>query len=141
MTYKTKEQQSHMTRIMQALLLSGAVLWCGTILLRIINVPHALRQILGVLPNWGAMWVVLGAVVIFWPLVTKHPFKPTWLMPLTSIVLGMAVLSECIHFKFLGAGLDWWDVATSLLAGGVIAVLYGIFHTKWSNEYHEKRIV
>lgn len=97
---------------------AGSLLWMGTMLMREMAFakPPWLQALLGVMPNFGAFLLCVDLVFQFFPWVLKREFDPRNIYKLCGAVLGLMVLSEIVHWLFLGAQFDWFDLLAALLA-------------------------
>lgn len=107
-----------MKKAYQILGLSGALLWCATILLRSLNIwlPEILAFLIGVMPNVGAVWLCASIGVTFYPYFFHREITRTGRYAMVIGILGVMLLSELVHYAFLGAGFDLFDMGASVIA-------------------------
>lgn len=105
---------------------AGALLWAGTVLLRemVFAKPPWLLAVLGVMPNFDSFLLCVGLAFQLWPLLRKREFEPGNVYKLCGTVLGLMALSEIVHWLFLGAQFDWFDLLAACLACFCILGVY-----------------
>lgn len=81
--------------------------------------------LLGVAPNFGSFWLAFGLCVAVYPFLFRQEFNFKYVWALTGIIFAAVLLSEVIHFVFLSAGFDVWDMVSSLIAA------VGVLLAKW----------
>ncbi|MCL2504103.1 MAG: DUF4013 domain-containing protein [Coriobacteriia bacterium] len=110
------------------LALIGAVAWSATIFLRDTSLMNygVAKQFLWVAPNFAAVWVGVGLTYSLFPRVFKKELDPKNTYFLAEAAFTLLVISEAIHFFFLDARFDIWDVLASAAASIIIAVIYSL---------------
>ena len=108
--------------------LIGAVTWSATIFLRDTSLMNygVAKQFLWVAPNFAAVWVGVGLTYSLFPRVFKKELDPKNTYFLAEAAFTLLVISEAIHFFFLDARFDIWDVLASAAASIIIAVIYSL---------------
>lgn len=104
----------------------GFGLWALTIFLRgTAVVQHdTVNFLLGIAPNFGAALVLPMMAVIYYPIAFKRELSvATFRYSLVAIFLFL-FLSEVVHDLFLNSRFDPYDLIASLIALGIVALLY-----------------
>lgn len=101
-----------------ALGLVGALLWCGAVLLREVNLvlPRAARLLIGIAPNFGVVWLLMALFMVFGPLLLKREITPRDRYLAMPAILVLLLLSELVHYLFMGSDFDWMDMLASVVA-------------------------
>ena len=114
-----------MKKVYSYLALAGCLIWGAAVVLRgtaVVASPVG-GFLLGVAPNFGAAWAVVGLTLTFWPIVLRRPFDMGKLSLLLLATLLALLVSEVVHMLWLGARFDVWDMAASVVALLVLALV------------------
>lgn len=127
----TDDKKTRDTReiIIKATMLVGVMLWASTVFLRQTSIMQysIIRSLLGVAPNFGAVWGAFGLTyTTVFPVVLKREFDLRYSVPLILIILALLLASEIIHDLFLNAPFDVWDIVASVIAAVLLWVLLNI---------------
>lgn len=127
----TDDKKTRDTReiIIKATMLVGVMLWASTVFLRQTSIMQysIIRSLLGVAPNFGAVWGAFGLTyTTVFPVVLKREFDLRYSVLLILIILALLLASEIIHDLFLNAPFDVWDIVASVIAAVLLWVLLNI---------------
>lgn len=114
-----------MKRTYQIFALIGAVIWAAAVLVRgtgAVMLP-LFTDLVGVAPNFGVMWVLMGLGVSFFPRLYRREAGARDRLWLAAGAMGVLLLSEIVHTVFFGAGFDWLDLLASLVAAGILLLV------------------
>ena len=107
-----------MRKTFQFLGLNGAIIWGAAILIRSMNLsmPAALQLIVGVAPNFGVVWLLMGLYVASSPALFKRESTRKGRYLVIAVIPCVLLLSEAVHAAFLGARFDTADIIASMIA-------------------------
>lgn len=114
-----------MKKTFQLLGLNGAIIWGAAVIVRSLNLsmPGILSFIVGVAPNFGVVWFLMGLYVAYAPYILKRESTRRGRYFAIAAILAMLLLSEIVHAAFLGAGFDMADMVTSVIAAVPLVAL------------------
>lgn len=125
-----------MKKLFNIFMVTGVFLWGAAVLLREIGiacVSPAMMLITGVMPNFGAVWCVVGLVLTLFTAFTKKEFPGSRILPLITGVFAFMILSEFAHTWYSDAKIDLLDIAASFAASCIlIAVKFAVRPKKTS---------
>lgn len=109
---------SAMKKMYQILGLVGVVIWLVAIAARELglDLPAVLSFAVGVAPNFGVVWLLMGLYESYGPIIIKRESTRKGRYIAAAVVIALLVLSEIIHMVFLGAGFDVGDLLASVVA-------------------------
>lgn len=89
-----------------------------------------LKDILGIMPNFGVAWVLPFVMCWFLMTVIKKPMKH---LPLgLAFTLVILLLSEVVHALFLSSPFDTMDLVATITALLILLVTYFVLHKNLS---------
>ncbi|MCL2064219.1 MAG: GNAT family N-acetyltransferase [Candidatus Cloacimonetes bacterium] len=102
----------------RAFTLIGALIWLLSRVLRntFLMDYELIKNILYRAPNFGAAWVGIGLLILFYQRVTKKEFKEQYSFSAVSIVFLILLIFEINNHHFSNSSFDIWDIFSSLLA-------------------------
>ena len=114
-----------MKKIYSFLALAGCLIWVAAVVLRGTEVAAnpVGDFLLGIAPNFGAAWAVVGLTLTFWPFILRRPFDMGKFALLLLATLLALLASEVVHMLWLGARFDIWDMVASVVALLVLALV------------------
>lgn len=120
---KRRNKRDTRERMINATMLIGVLLWAATVFLRETSLIHVpiIRSLLGVAPNFGAVWGAFGLTyTTVFPVILKRKFDFRYSVPLLVLIVSLLLVSEIIHDVFLNSPFDGWDMVTSLVAAALL---------------------
>lgn len=107
-----------MNKAYRILGLIGAIAWTATVLIREAgpSLSPALTTLLGVMPNFGVVWLGMSIALALFPMALHKEATRMNRYGIIAAILALLLLSEIIHEAFLGARFDWQDILASCIA-------------------------
>ncbi len=106
--------------------LIGALLWALTIFLRgtALMQNETISFLLGIAPNFGVGLLLPMFTVIYYPILFKKDITFKKFILILIAIFLLLFVSEVVHDKFLNSRFDFYDIVASLIALGVMILLY-----------------
>jgi mannose/fructose/N-acetylgalactosamine-specific phosphotransferase system component IIC len=103
----------------------GVILWVLVIFLRETPVAHdpCLNICLGIAPNFGVALLLPMLLANYYPVIFKRGFSWKVFRNGLAIIFAALLLSEVVHDRFLNSRFDIWDLAASLVALAIMALV------------------
>ena len=106
--------------------LIGALLWPLTIFLRgtVLMQNGSISFLLGIAPNFSVGLLLPMFTVIYYPIIFKKDITFRKFILILIAIFLLLFVSEVVHDKFLNSRFDFYDMISSLIALGVMTLLY-----------------
>jgi hypothetical protein len=103
----------------------GVILWVLVIFLREMPIVHhpSANIWLGIAPNLGVALLLPMLLANYYPVVSKRGLTRQHFLNGLAVIFTVLLLSEVVHDIFLNSRFDIWDLAASLVALVIMALV------------------